>query len=74
MVLKVLKKLHLRLQKIFRVTVEIYEGFDIDEVLQNVKNSVDAIYSLPQGAENLLFSNKQAEEWVEWEIWLDSIH
>ena len=33
------------------VTVEIYEGFDIDEVLQNVKNSVDAIYSFPKGAE-----------------------
>ncbi len=34
-----------------RVTVEVYEGFDIDEVLQDVKNSVDAIYSFPQGAE-----------------------
>ncbi|MAW20808.1 MAG: acriflavin resistance protein [Flavobacteriales bacterium] len=33
------------------VNIEIYEGFDIDEVLQNVKNSVDAIYSFPQGAE-----------------------
>ena len=33
------------------VTVQIYEGFDIDEVLQDVKNSVDAIYSFPQGAE-----------------------
>ena len=33
------------------VTVQIYEGFDIDEVLQNVKNSVDAIYSFPEGAE-----------------------
>tara|TARA_B100001758_G_C18416862_1_gene620775 strand:+ start:3275 stop:6469 length:3195 start_codon:yes stop_codon:yes gene_type:complete len=33
------------------VTVEIYEGYDIEEVLQNVKNSVDAIYSFPQGAE-----------------------
>ena len=33
------------------VTVEIYEGQDIEEVLQNVKNSVDAIYSFPQGAE-----------------------
>ena len=38
-------------ENLSRVTVEIYEGFDIDEVLQNVKNSVDAIYSLPQGAE-----------------------
>ena len=34
-----------------RVTVEVYEGFDIDEVLQDVKNSVDAIYSFPEGAE-----------------------
>ena len=34
-----------------RVTVEIYEGFDIDEVLQDVKNSIDAIYSFPEGAE-----------------------
>ena len=33
------------------VTIEIYEGIDIDETLQNVKNSVDAIYSFPQGAE-----------------------
>ena len=34
-----------------KVTVEVYEGFDIDEVLQDVKNSVDAIYSFPEGAE-----------------------
>ena len=33
------------------VRIEIYEDFNIDEVLQNVKNSVDAIYSFPQGAE-----------------------
>ena len=26
------------------VRIEIYEDFNIDEVLQNVKNSVDAIY------------------------------
>lgn len=38
-------------ENISNVTVEIYEGFDIDEILQNVKNSVDAIYSFPQGAE-----------------------
>ncbi|MEC7863532.1 MAG: efflux RND transporter permease subunit, partial [Bacteroidota bacterium] len=38
-------------ENVSNVTVEIYEGFDIDEVLQNVKNSVDAIYSFPQGAE-----------------------
>ena len=33
------------------VRIEIYENFNIDEVLQNVKNSVDAIYSFPTGAE-----------------------
>jgi len=34
-----------------KVTVEVYEGFNIDEVLQDVKSSVDAIYSFPEGAE-----------------------
>ncbi len=38
-------------ENISNVTIEIYEGVDIDETLQNVKNSVDAIYSFPQGAE-----------------------
>ncbi|MGY8988390.1 MAG: efflux RND transporter permease subunit, partial [Flavobacteriales bacterium] len=38
-------------ENVSKVSVEIYEGFDIDEVLQNVKNSVDAIYSFPEGAE-----------------------
>ena len=38
-------------ENLSRVTVEVYEGFDIDEVLQDVKNSVDAIYSFPEGAE-----------------------
>ena len=38
-------------ENISRVTVEVYEGFDIDEVLTDVKNSVDAIYSFPEGAE-----------------------
>ena len=38
-------------ENISNVTIEIYEGIDIDETLQNVKNSVDAIYSFPQGAE-----------------------
>ena len=33
------------------VSVRVYEGFNIDEVLQDVKNSVDAIYSFPEGAE-----------------------
>ena len=38
-------------ENISYVRIEIYEDFNIDEVLQNVKNSVDAIYSFPQGAE-----------------------
>ena len=38
-------------ENISNVTVEVGAGFDIDEILQNVKNSVDAIYSLPKGAE-----------------------
>ena len=38
-------------ENISRVTVEVYEGFNIDEVLTDVKNSVDAIYSFPEGAE-----------------------
>ena len=33
------------------VIIETYAGADIDEVLQDVKNSVDAIYSFPSGAE-----------------------
>ena len=33
------------------VTLKTYAGFNIDEVLQDVKNSVDAIYSFPIGAE-----------------------
>ena len=38
-------------ENVSNVNIEIYEGFNIDEVLQNVKNSVDGIYSFPQGAE-----------------------
>jgi len=38
-------------ENLSNVTIEIYEGFNIDEVLQNVKNSVDAIYAFPLGAE-----------------------
>lgn len=33
------------------VTIEVYEGFEIDDVLTDVKSSVDAIYSFPSGAE-----------------------
>lgn len=38
-------------ENISKVTIEVGAGFEIDEILQNVKNSVDAIYSLPKGAE-----------------------
>ena len=38
-------------ENVSNVTIEVEAGFDIDEVLQNVKNSVDAIYSFPEGAE-----------------------
>ena len=31
-------------ENVSNVTVEIEAGFNIDEILQNVKNSVDAIY------------------------------
>ena len=38
-------------ENISNVTIEVDAGFNIDEILQNVKNSVDAIYSFPEGAE-----------------------
>lgn len=38
-------------ENISNVTIETYDGTDLDEVLQDVKNSVDAIYSFPIGAE-----------------------
>ncbi|MBC8265682.1 MAG: efflux RND transporter permease subunit [Flavobacteriales bacterium] len=38
-------------ENVSAVTIEVYEGFDIDDVLTDVKNSVDAIYSFPSGAE-----------------------
>ena len=38
-------------ENISNIRVKIYEGFDIDEVLQDVKGSVDAIYAFPAGAE-----------------------
>ena len=42
-----------------RVTVESNEGMDINTVLQDVKNSVDGIYSFPQGAEKpIVFAQK----------------
>ena len=36
------------------------KGFDIDEVLQDVKNSVDAIYSFPNGAEKPRIQKQQS--------------
>ena len=38
-------------ENISRVTVEIYNGIDIDLTLQDIKNSIDGIYSFPLGAE-----------------------
>ena len=38
-------------ENISNITVEVYEGFEIDEVLQDVKGAVDAIYAFPAGAE-----------------------
>ena len=52
------------------VRIEIYEDFNIDEVLQNVKNSVDAIYSFPQGAEKPMVEKQKQEEWVVWQMLL----
>ena len=37
-----------------KITIESFEGNDLDEILQDVKNSVDGIYSFPQGAEKPL--------------------
>ncbi len=42
-----------------RVTVESIDGIDINTILQDVKNSVDGIYSFPQGAEKpIVFAQK----------------
>ena len=38
-------------ENLSRVTIETYDGIDLDKVLQDVKNSVDGIYSFPIGAE-----------------------
>ena len=38
-------------ENISQITVKTYAGFNIDEILQEIKNSVDAIYSFPEGAE-----------------------
>jgi len=38
-------------ENLSRVTVEINENSNISKVLQDVKNSIDAIYSFPSGAE-----------------------
>ena len=36
-------------ENISQITVKTYTGFNIDEILQEIKNSVDAIYSFPEG-------------------------
>ena len=42
-----------------RITIESYEGYSIDELLQDVKNAVDGIYSFPEGAEKpIVFAQK----------------
>ena len=61
-------------ENISSVTIKIYEGFNIDETLQDVKNSVDAIYSLPEEQKNQQFENNNQEEWVVWVIWLGFMH
>ena len=38
-------------ENISQITVKTYAGFNIDEILQEIKNSVDAIYSFPEGVE-----------------------
>ena len=38
-------------ENVSNVTIEINEGDNIDEVLQDIKNAVDGIYSFPIGAE-----------------------
>ena len=47
-------------ENISSVTIKIYEGFNIDETLQDVKNSVDAIYSFPRGAEKPTIRKQQS--------------
>ena len=43
-----------------RINVETYEGYDIDEALQDVKSSVDAIYSFPSGAEKPIIQKQKS--------------
>ena len=46
-------------ENLSRITIESYEGYDIDILLQDVKNAVDGIYSFPQGAEKpIVFAQK----------------
>ena len=55
-------------ENISQITVKTYAGFNIDEILQEIKNSVDAIYSFPEGVENQQYKNKNPEVWEEWVI------
>jgi len=46
-------------ENLSRITIESYDGYDIDILLQDVKNAVDGIYSFPQGAEKpIVFAQK----------------
>ena len=41
------------------VTIEVEEGYDVREMLDDVKIKVDAINNFPIGAENLLIQSKK---------------
>ena len=52
-------------ENVSNVTVEVGAGFEIDDILQNVKNSVDAIYSLPKGAEKPTVEKQKSRDHTE---------
>jgi len=43
-----------------KITIESFEGYNLDEILQDVKNSVDGIYSFPQGAEKPMVTSQKS--------------
>ena len=62
---QVVQKISLRLQLKLM-------GFNIDEILQEIKNSVDAFTPF-QKVKNQQYKNKNPEVWEVWEILLDFI-
>ena len=60
-------------ENISQITVKTYAGFNIDEILQEIKNSVDAIYSFPEGAEKPTIQKQKSRGMGEWVILLDFI-